>query len=113
MKNIILSLCFISLFGYCEEAVKSSNTKELLPEIEKLVKKYPLKKKTLVWVVRFDASAWCEEPAQERRIVILDQGFERNKELLRHEWNHLYKKDNGDLKWEDDESANKAEKENQ
>jgi len=112
MKKIILFLCFISLFGYCEETVNPSNTRELLPEIEKLMKKYPLKKKTLVWVVRADASAWCEDPVEERRIVILDQGLERNKELLRHEWNHLYKKDNGDLNWKTDESAIKAEKEN-
>jgi hypothetical protein len=111
MKKIILIFCLISLCGYCEEAVQSSSTKELLPEINRLMKKYPLKVTTLVWVVRADASAWTEDPVKERRIVILDQGIKKNKELLRHEWNHRFRQDCGDPKWEDDDPANKAEKE--
>lgn len=79
-------------------------------EIGRLSGKYKLKERVAVTFISPRVCGVACETA-ERRIVIVDHGLEQNLRTLRHEWNHLWRLDQGCPDWKEEGPSIKAETE--
>jgi hypothetical protein len=102
------TLILLSVSG-CLSAEPRPAVQELAPEVRRLMEKKPLKELTGIEIE--SATAWVEFPPEKpiRRIIIINEGKDINIKKLRHEWDHLYRKDSGDPNWKDEGPAKKAE----